>query len=365
MAPAGRPRTAKHRDLPPGLLRRERGGSVRYYYQQPGGKQLPMGGDFDAALEKWKEIHRPASAIAKGSFEHVAQQFEKHGFLGLKPKTQREYSASLGRLKKAFTGRAMKDIRPLHVGQMLHAGRETPYLANRDKATLSRMWNWARSRGLTDLPNPCIGVDGHHEPGRSVIVTDAMYWPIYDRADQVLRDWMRLDIVIGQRVTDITTIRRTDAVKDAAGARALRYRSGKTGTLGLMSIEGDLATLIDELLERKRSAVGIWLLQTDAGQRVTYAMLRKRFDAARAQAIKELGQDFEPWRMQDLRKTSLNQAKTLEEARRRALHTDPRTTAHHYEVRIDSTPGTLPARTDENADGLNQAVITDKAGNNY
>lgn len=45
-----------------------------------------------------------------------------------------------------------------------------------------------------------------------------------------------------------------------------------------------------------------------------------------------------------MRKTSLNDAPDLETARRRAKHTDPRTTARHYETLIDSVPGKLPGR---------------------
>lgn len=362
MAPAGRPRSAKYRDLPPGLIRRERGGSTRYYFQHANGYQEPLGADLNAALDRWRDIFKSPVSAAKDAFSNVAAEFEKHGYAGLKIKTQREYSASLKRLRVVFKETPLKNIRPLHIGQMLHAGRDTPYQVNRDKATLSRMWNWARSRGITDLPNPCVGVDGHHEPGRAVIVDGDMYWAVYDRADQVLKDWMRLDIVIGQRVTDITLIRRNEVVKDADGVRALRYRSSKTSALGLMSVERDLQELIDELIDRPRSATGPYLLQTDAGQRVTYAMLRNRFDEARTLASKELGKDFTLWRMMDLRKTNLNQAKTLEEARRRALHSDPRTTARHYEVRVDSTPGTIPARRNDDAEHIKSPAITDKAG---
>ena len=343
------------------MLRRERGGSTLYYFQQADGYQRPLGGDLDKAVEQWRALFKSPTSAAKDAFSSIADEFEKHGMLGLKAKTQKEYSASLKRLKQYFKDAVMKDIRPLHVGQLLHAGSKTPYLVNRDKATLSRMWNWARSRGKTDLPNPCIGIDGHHEPGRNVIVSDEMFWAIYDRGDEVLQDWMRLDIVIGQRVTDITLIKSVEVVKDAAGVRALRYQSGKTGTLGLMSVEQDLEMLVDELTKRKRAATGPYLLQTDAGQRVTYAMLRNRFEAARNKAIEDLGKAFTPWRMQDLRKTNINQAKTLEEGRRRALHTDPRTTARHYEVRVDSMPGAIPKRAEEDAAAINGGVITDRA----
>lgn len=364
MPPAGRPRTAAHRDLPPRMLRKQRGASVRYYYQHPDKSQIPLGPDLDQALKRWAEIHAAPASKSPDAFCSVSAEFEKHGISHLAPKTQKEYSAALRRLVAVFKESPLSAIKPVHVGKLLHSMNDTPVMANRIKATLSAMWNWARSRGLTDLPNPCAGIRGHKENARQIIVTPEMFWMIYDHADQVLRDWMRLDIVIGQRVSDITTIERADVVVDKAGKKALRYKSGKTKTLGLMAIDGDLAALIEELTTRPRSATGRHLLQTDDGQKVTYAMLRNRFDDARGLAREELGDAYVDWQMRDIRKTSLNQATTLEEARRRALHTDPRTTARHYEVLIDSEPGALPKRpelrtatdelrTDENNSAVN------------
>lgn len=354
MPPAGRPRTAAHRDLPPRLIRRTRGGSVRYYYQHPDGQQQALGGDLDAALKAWADMH--TSPAIKGSFNEAATEFLEHGIKGKSIKTQKEYTSAITRLRGVFGDSSLASIRPKHIGELMHVMRNTPVQANRIKAALSRLWNWSRSRGITDLPNPCTGIDGYSETSRKLLVDADMYFAIFDRADQVLKDWMQLDIIIGQRVTDITRIHRTDIVTDADGKRALRYRSTKTGTLGLMAIDGDLAALIDELLKRKRKATGPHLLQTQDGQAVTYAMLRKRFDAAREKAKRDLGDAFADWQMRDLRKTSLNQAATLEEARRRALHTDARTTARHYEVLIDARPGGLPTRKNE----PEKAGITDK-----
>lgn len=328
------------------MIRRARGKSTRYYYQHPDGTQKPLGGDLDEALKAWAAIHTAPVAESPDAFCSIADEFEKHGMTGLAHKTKKEYSAALKRLVAVFKTAPLASIRPMHVGQLMHQLRDTPFLANRIKSTLSKMWNWARSRGHTDLPNPCTGIEGFHEEARKNLVTPEMFWAIYDRADQVLQDWMRLDITIGQRVTDITRIEISDIVTDAAGKLALRYRSTKTekktGVLGLMAIEGDLASLVDELKKRERNATGRHLLQTDDGQRVTYAMLRNRFDDARAKAREELGEAYTDWQMRDLRKTSLNQAATLEEARRRGLHTDPRTTARHYQVMIDSMPGSIP-----------------------
>ena len=362
--PAGRPRTGAHRDLPPRMQRKVRGKSVCYYYQRPDKSQIPLGGDFDSALKRWAEIHSAPASRSPDAFCAIADIFEKQGISHLAPKTRRDYSAALTRLSAVFKDAPLASIKPGHVGQLLHSLSATPVMANRLKATLSTMWNWARSRGMTDLPNPCQGVRGHRESVRLVIVTPAMFWAVYDRADQVLKDWMRLDIVIGQRVTSITKIERGDVVVDGKGRRALRYRSGKTKAVGLMAVEGDLSSLIDELMSRQRNATGRYLLQTDNGQTVTYSMLRNRFDEARERASIDLGDGFTDWQMRDIRKTSLNQASTLEEARRRALHTDPRTTARHYEILIDSEPGAIPARselrtlTDELRTSENKNIIT-------
>lgn len=90
----------------------------------------------------------------------------------------------------------------------------------------------------------------------------------------------------------------------------------------------------------------------DEGQRVTYAMLRKRFDAAREKAKEKAGNAWVDWQMRDVRKASLNSAATLEEARRRGKYRNISTTSRHYERTIDSVPAALPER--ELTDNLGQ-----------
>lgn len=320
---------------------------MRYYYQHPDGTQEALGGDFNIAKKRCLEIHTNPIAYAPGSFTAIADQFETHALAGLSVKTQYEYRLGLKRLRSVFKHAPIASIKPGAVGSLMHELRETPFQANRLKALLSRVWNWARSRGLTSAPNPCTGVEGFPEPPRAVVVTGAMFWAVYDQGDQVLRDWLRLDIMIGQRVTDVLRIKRTDICAEN-GRRWIGLRSTKTGVGGHIDIENELVDLVDELLARPRAATGPWLIQTDAGQRVTYNMISDRFNAARNAARElaaERGEPWQNWQMSDVRKASLNQAKTLEEARRRGLHTDPRTTARHYEIIIAAVPGRLPKRS--------------------
>lgn len=339
MPPAGRPRSGVNRDLPPGLLRRSRRGKTLYYYQHRNGYQEPLGSDFEEAKKQAHRLAEQPPAHDPLNFAAVSEQFERYGMTTLSAKTKHEYRLGLVRLVKVFGTAQLEQIQPQHVGKLLHELRETPHQANRLKALLSRLWNWSRMRGFTSTANPCIGIDGFTEPRREVKVSPADFWAVHDAGDQVLRDWLRLGLLSGARVTDPLRLRRTDVVIEE-DKRWLAVRSTKTGTQGRMEVTGDLAEFLDELLTRPRAISGPWLIQDDKGQRVTYPMLRNRFDAAR----KASGVAFQ---MRDLRKASLNQAETLEEARRRALHKDPRTTARHYELMIEARPARLPKRKEE------------------
>lgn len=54
-------------------------------------------------------------------------------------------------------------------------GKTAPVRANKEKALLSAIWNFARECGYTALANPCAGVKGHKESGRDVYVEDEIF----------------------------------------------------------------------------------------------------------------------------------------------------------------------------------------------
>ncbi|MDB5813521.1 MAG: integrase [Rhodocyclales bacterium] len=328
------------------MLRRKRGDSTLYYYQHADGRHEALGSDFRKAQIRWSAIQAELASHSADGFTAVAEAYEKRGIAALSPKTQSEYCAALVRLKAVFRNAPMHTVLPGDVGKMMDKLIDTPFLANRIKATLSRMWNWARGKGLTSAPNPCVGVESYHEPRRQVLVTPQMFWDMHDAGDQVLKDWLRLDMLIGQRVTDILKLRR-DQITIKEDRQVLGMRAKKNRALGQFNVTGDLAALLDELLMRPRKATGPWLVQTDDGQRVTYTMLKNRFDAARdvlRERAEKAGEEWVHWQRRDLRKASLNLAKTLEEARRRGLHLDSRTTARHYELAIEAEAASMPKR---------------------
>ncbi|MCO7610579.1 tyrosine-type recombinase/integrase [Pseudomonas chlororaphis] len=77
--------------------------------------------------------------------------------------TQKDNARELKQLLKFFDDppAPLDAIEPQHVVQYLrHRGKTAPVRANREKALLSAIWNFARSSGFTALANPCAGVNG-------------------------------------------------------------------------------------------------------------------------------------------------------------------------------------------------------------
>lgn len=64
----------------------------------------------------------------------------------------------------------LETIQPLHVRQYLTWRKATPVRANREKALLSAIWNFARDIGYTALANPCAGIKGNKETGRDIYI---------------------------------------------------------------------------------------------------------------------------------------------------------------------------------------------------
>lgn len=87
------------------------------------------------------------------------------------PATQKDNARELKQLLKFFDDppAPLEAIEPQYVVQYLRQrGKTAPVRANREKALLSAIWNFARSAGYTALANPCAGVKGHKEVGRDL-----------------------------------------------------------------------------------------------------------------------------------------------------------------------------------------------------
>ncbi|WP_199797605.1 tyrosine-type recombinase/integrase [Pseudazoarcus pumilus] len=317
----GRPKSSANRDLPPRMTRRTlKGGRVLYYYRTRTGGAIALGADLAEAKLKWADLEQRGVVAPRSGWLAVSARYRREGLAGKAVKTQHEYAAGLDRLDAAFGKATLEQIKPAHIREYLD--RRTAKIAgNREIALLSAVFNWARERGITDAPNPCAGVRKHHEAGRDIYVTDEQYQALWDAATPELQDALDLARLTGQRPADVRKMRRDD-IRDGH----LWVRQGKTGARVGIAITGELATVVDRILRRPRTATGPWLVQTDKGQPLTHTMLRTRFDDARETS----GQK---WQFRDLRSKAATDVDDVRRAQELLGHSTEATTAGIYRRR--------------------------------
>lgn len=188
----------------------------------------------------------------------------------------------------------LETIEPLYVRQYLTWRKAAPVRANREKALLSAIWNYARDKGYTSLANPCAGIKGNKETGRDTYVEDALFKRVHDKADVGLQDAMDLAYLTGQRVTDTRLMDERD-VRDGQ----IWVLQGKTKAKRRIEVTGELKVLIDRIMSRKseHKVRSTRLIVTEDGTPMTVAMLRRRFDLAR----EAVGVKKSEFQMRDLR----------------------------------------------------------------
>lgn len=270
----------------PRLRARKRGSRTWWYYDH-GGKprrEEPLGCDYGLAIKRWAEIEHDATrAPAVITFRYVADRYLAEVVPKKAPATQKDNARELAKLIAFFDDPPgpLDAIQPVHVRQYLRWRDKSPVRANREKALLSHIWNWARGVGYTALANPCAGIEGFTEKGRSVYVEDDAYQAVWKATGAPLRDAMDLAYLTGQRPADVLRMDERD-VREGF----LHVRQRKTDTPLRIAVTGRLAAVIARIAERKAAMVvrATRLVVDDNGQPLTAERLRRHFDAARTAA---------------------------------------------------------------------------------
>lgn len=240
----------------------------------------------------------------------------------LKPKTIEGYRKILAKLDAVFGAALLDDIKPVTIGTLLRETRSQPTWGNHLVVGVSVVWKHARRNGLTEALNPTAGLGKHKVRARDIDVQDEWVAALARHGDQILRDWLALELVAGQRVNDTLGLRRDHIVGDE-----LRPPNNKTGKPVRIKIDGDLKRVLDELTSRPRKVSGPWLIQTDTGRPVSYWMLDNRWRDAMAKARAE-DPTIQHFQMRDLRAKSATDAPDTAQAR--LGHTSARMTEKHY-----------------------------------
>lgn len=294
MAAMGR-RPTVNLNLPPRMRKRVSSSGVAFYYFDTGGKprrEVPLGSDFVAAMQKWAELQQNAAAPLVVTFRMAADRYAREVIPGKAVRTQADNRRELVEILKFFDDppAPLEAIKPLHVRKYLDRRRDAPIRANREKALLSHIWNKAREWGYTDRENPCRGVAGFSEPGRDVYVEDDVYTAVWDSSDAMVRDGMDLAYLTGQRVSDVLAMAQT-AIRDGV----LHLQQRKTGKRLRIAVAGELAVVIERALGRRPKGDGevrsLHLVVAEDGQPLTYSGFAQRFQAARVAAATKARED--------------------------------------------------------------------------
>lgn len=239
-----------------------------------------LSSDRAEALRLWAQRESVREEDSTRQFSVVARRYVREVFPTKSAQTRRDNDKELANLLKVFAHMPIDAIAPMHIREYMDIrGQAAKVRANREKALFSHMFNKAREWGYTAAQNPCQGVKGFKETGRSRYVTDAEFDQVKAQAHFTVVDAMDLALLTGQRPADVLKLKRTD-IRDGA----LWVVQNKTGACLGIEITGELAAVIARTNERPRGAISAYLIQDESGQPLTQFALRSRFDKARTLA---------------------------------------------------------------------------------
>jgi integrase len=291
---------SKNLNLPPRMRARRRG-KVTYYLYDTGGKprhEIPLGTDYILAVQEWAKLHQAQPTAHMTVAWAIAKYLDSDAYQSVGSGTQTDYKYALDKLMEAFGDAPLDQVKSSHVTLYIEKrSKESKHRALREKSVLSMLYTWAQARDFCQF-NPAGAVKTKRLPGRKhIYIHDDMLEAVYEQSPQDLKDAIDLAYYIGQRPGDLLDMTMVK-VRDGW----LEYRQNKTGTPQRIAMVGGLKEVIDRVQARKseHKVESMFLLVNERGAKMTRAMLRTRFEAART-AAGIAGKDFQ---FRDLRRKS-------------------------------------------------------------
>jgi integrase len=275
------------------------------------------------ALRLWAQREGVKEDDSTKLFSVVARRYVREVFPTKAYQTRRDNDKELANLLRVFGHMPVDAIAPMHIREYMDIrGQVAKVRANREKALFSHMFNKAREWGYTSVPNPCQGVKGFKETGRSRYITDAEFDLVKAQAHFTVVDAMDLALMTGQRPADVLKLKRTD-IRDGA----LWIVQNKTGARLGIELVGELASIVNRIDARPRKAISPFLIQDENGQPLTNGALRSRFNKARTLAKV----DFQ---FRDIRGKAATDTGNLAHSQKLLGHKNRDMTEHYVKARM-------------------------------
>ncbi|WP_235503844.1 tyrosine-type recombinase/integrase [Acidovorax sp. Leaf76] len=282
-----------------------------------------LSNDRAEALRLWAQREGVREDESTRLFSVVAGRYLREVFPTKSVQTRRDNDKELANLLRVFGHMPIEAIAPMHIRQYMDLrGQVAKVRANREKALFSHIFNKAREWGFTTAQNPCQGVKGFKETGRSRYVTDEEFDRVRANADCTVVDAMDIALLTGQRPADVLKIKRTD-IRDGA----LWIVQNKTGARLGIEVTGELAAVVERINRRPRKAISTFLIQDENGQPLSQGTLRSRFDKARTLAKV----DFQ---FRDIRAKAATDTGDLAHSQKLLAHKNRDMTEHYVRSRV-------------------------------
>lgn len=339
----------KNTNLPKRMRARPKAKGVIYYYYDLGGrprKEKPLGNDYIKALQEWAKLEQ-VEHVNNATFDDAADRYLIEILPKKAERTQRDNRKELPFLREFFEAAPLDEIRPINIRQYLawRVKKSTDWLAangrtikpesgqvraNRDIALFSHIFNYARESGLTDSPNPCLGVSKYTEDGRDVYVEDDVFKRVWDVAHEPLRDAMDLAYLTGQRPGDTVSLSDHD-IKDGY----LHIKQGKTRAKLRIEVTGRLKDVIERIRSRRNKfkVVTTRLVVSQYGKAVAQRTVSDWLKDAREKA----GVPHDEFQFRDLRAkagTDKEDMLGMAAAKDQLGHANESMTAHYVRHRL-------------------------------
>lgn len=277
--------------------------------------KIRLSNNRNEALKQWADMEAGKELIPT-KFKGIAAKYKKEIIPQKAPRTQQDNLKELDKLLAVFGEMHIDAIKPKHVRQYI-TRREAKVRANREKALLSHIYNFARDKGYTDLPNPCQGIKGNKEKGRDRYVTNEEYADVWEVANPMLQNIMDLLLNTAQRPADVLKMKKSD-IRDGA----IWIEQNKTGK----KIGIDITPHLDAILKRRKEVSSFYVVSDKNGQPVSQTTLRSWFRTAREKAKVN-------FQLRDLRSKNATDTENIELAKKRLGHSTIRMTEHYTKNR--------------------------------
>jgi integrase len=237
-------------------------------------------------VEAWREwfARTDAPEGAPPTISAAILRYRAEVLPGLKPSTQRQYSALLTKIDGGFGHMRPRDLKPAMIYQA--RGRMKPVQGNRMVAVLSALMTRCIEWGALDR-NPCREVRRTKEEPRDRYVGDEELQAFLRRSTPLIRAWVRLKQATGLRQGQMLALDELDW-NDATGE--LTVPGAKRGFDAIYH-GGDLRGAVEAALALPRPRTGP-IFRNRAGERYSGDGFRSLWQYAMAMHVEAGGVRF-------------------------------------------------------------------------